>query len=42
MSESREKSALEKFLTLFTDIRSGEGVTAAILTLNIFILLTAY
>ena len=42
MSESREKSALEKFLTLFTDIRSGEGVTAAILTLNIFLLLTAY
>lgn len=42
MSETKNKSALEKLLTLFTDIRAGEGVTAVILTLNVFILLSAY
>ena len=42
MSESRDKSALDRLLTLFAEVRSGEGLTAVILTLNIFTLLTAY
>ena len=34
--------ALYKVLRIFTDVRPGEGLTAALLTLNIFLLLTAY
>jgi AAA family ATP:ADP antiporter len=37
-----DKSALERFLGLFADIYPGEGKTALLLTLNLFILLTAY
>ena len=42
MENERDKSVLDRFLTLFTDVRSGEGVTSIILALNVFILLTAY
>jgi AAA family ATP:ADP antiporter len=33
---------LERFLTLFTVVRPGEGVLALLLSLNIFLILTAY
>ncbi len=36
------KSALERFLDIFTQVRAGEGATALLLTANIFLLLTAY
>jgi len=35
-------NAIYKFLRIFTDIRPGEALTAGLLTLNIFLLLTAY
>jgi AAA family ATP:ADP antiporter len=35
-------SLLERFLSLFATVREGEGVTAFLLMLNVFILLTAY
>ena len=38
----REKSAFEKFLSLFSDIRPGEGNTVALLILNAFIMLGLY
>ncbi len=38
----RQKSALEKFLSLFSDIRPGEGNTVALLILNAFIMLGLY
>jgi AAA family ATP:ADP antiporter len=38
----QERSALEKVLAVVTDVKPGEGVTAILLTLNVFLLLTAY
>ncbi|HEU5311418.1 MAG TPA: Npt1/Npt2 family nucleotide transporter, partial [Candidatus Eisenbacteria bacterium] len=35
-------SALDKLLRLFADVRGGEGVTAVLLMLNIFLLLASY
>ena len=35
-------SSLDRFLRLFADVRPGEGITAVLLALNIFLLLTAY
>lgn len=37
-----EKSVLERFLTLFTDVRAGEGTLTLLMALNIFLLLTSY
>ena len=37
-----KKSPLDRFLLLFADVRAGEGLTAIILTVNLFLLLTAY
>ena len=34
--------SLDRFLRVFADVRAGEGVTAVLLSLNIFLLLTAY
>ena len=42
MEPSRSKSFLERFLNLFTEVRSGEGLSAILLCLNIFLILTAY
>lgn len=39
---SQKKSAFEKFLSLFSDIRPGEGGTVALLVLNAFIMLGLY
>lgn len=36
------KGPLDRFLGIFTDVRGGEGVTALLLMLNIFLLLAAY
>ncbi|MCK4895153.1 MAG: hypothetical protein KAT07_14355, partial [Calditrichia bacterium] len=42
MAENQQKSILERILNLFTEVRSGEGIKALLLTLNIFLILTAY
>jgi AAA family ATP:ADP antiporter len=39
---SPPKSPLDRFLGLFAEVRAGEGPTAALLTLNVFLLLTTY
>jgi ATP:ADP antiporter, AAA family len=36
------KSALDRFLRMFSDVRSGEGVIALLLALNVFLILMAY
>jgi AAA family ATP:ADP antiporter len=36
------KSALERFLSLFTDVRAGEGPITLLMAFNIFLLLTSY
>ncbi len=36
------KSVVERLLTLFTDVRGGEGVTVLLMTVNIFLILLAY
>ncbi|HXV35813.1 MAG TPA: hypothetical protein VEC18_01615, partial [Myxococcota bacterium] len=36
------RSRLEQFLCLFTDVRAGEGVTALLMFVNVFLLLCAY
>ena len=38
----RPKSPLERLLSLFADVRAGEGVGALLLTVNIFLLLAGY
>ena len=42
MSQAVRTRPLDRFLRLFTDIRPGESGTALLLTLNVFLLLTAY
>jgi AAA family ATP:ADP antiporter len=37
-----ERSTLERALAVVTEVKAGEGVTAVLLTLNVFLLLTAY
>ncbi len=41
LSPQRAKP-VDRFLRLFTDVRDGESPTALLLTLNVFLLLTAY
>lgn len=36
------KSALERFLSLFTDVRAGEGPITLLMAFNVFLLLTSY
>ena len=36
------RSGLERFLSVFTEVRAGEAATLLMLTLNIFLILTAY
>ena len=40
--DSGRPSLVEKFLSLFAEVRPGEGVTALLLMANVFTLLTAY
>jgi len=42
LHRSDGKTALERFLSIFATVRSGEGLTALLLATNVFILLTAY
>jgi len=42
MTGRKDKNLLERCLTLFTEVRAGEGVTAILLTLNVFLVLTSY
>ena len=43
MSTQRsDRSSLDRFLGMFTDVRPGEGTTALLLALNVFLLLMAY
>ena len=39
---SEDKNLLERILSLLSVVKSGEGVTALLLTLNVFLLLAAY
>ena len=36
------KSRLEKLLSVFADVRAGEGLSAVLMALNVFLLLGAY
>ncbi len=38
----KPKSRIEKLLSVFADVRAGEGASALLLTANIFLLLSAY
>ena len=37
-----QKSFIDRVLSLFTDVRAGEGLTAALMLINVFLLLTCY
>jgi AAA family ATP:ADP antiporter len=41
-ASSDAKSPLDRFLGLFAEVRSGEGLSALLLTVNVFLLLTSY
>jgi AAA family ATP:ADP antiporter len=41
-ANTSDQTALERFLGLFTDVRRGEGGTALLLALNVFLILMAY
>src|SRR6187397_2802576 len=40
--EERPKGPLERALSLFADVRAGEGIGVLLLTLNVFLLLGLY
>ena len=42
MTEPAARSPLERFLNIFTEVRHGEAISALLLALNIFLILTAY
>jgi AAA family ATP:ADP antiporter len=42
MPKKMQLSRLERFLRLFTEVRPGEGVTAVLMFVNVFLLLCAY
>ncbi|HMR79895.1 MAG TPA: hypothetical protein PKD61_32525, partial [Polyangiaceae bacterium] len=39
---TQDKGPLERALSLVTEVRAGEGVVALLLSLNVFLLMTAY
>ena len=41
-TDSNHRSALDRFLGVFTDVHAGEGFTALLLALNVFLILMAY
>ncbi|MBM4297501.1 MAG: translocase, partial [Deltaproteobacteria bacterium] len=41
-SISARRTPLDRFLLLFAEVHGGEGLTAVLLTVNLFLLLTAY
>jgi AAA family ATP:ADP antiporter len=42
VSDARQRSGLERFLSLFTSVRAGEGRCVALLCLQAFLLMVAY
>jgi len=42
MQNQNSKSPLERFLSVFSEVKSGEGFSAVFLMLNIFLILTSY
>jgi AAA family ATP:ADP antiporter len=38
----QQRTVLERFLCLFTDVRAGEGVTAIVMVANVFLILCSY
>ncbi len=42
MTEEQRRGMLERFLSLFSDIRPGEGANVLLMFANIFLILTAY
>jgi AAA family ATP:ADP antiporter len=42
MNPPPQRSAVERFLRIFTRVEPGEGFSALVLTLNVFVLMTAY
>jgi AAA family ATP:ADP antiporter len=40
--DSNHRSSLDRFLGIFADVHGGEGVTALLLALNVFLILMAY
>src|SRR5262249_16701083 len=42
LAQETLKSPLERGLSLFTDVRAGEGATAVLMLINIFLLLICY
>ena len=42
MSQPSKPQGLDRVLNLFTEVRSGEGSTALLLALNVFLILMAY
>ena len=40
--DSNNRSSLDRFLGIFADVHSGEGLTALLLALNVFLILMAY
>ena len=41
-AKTSDRTALERFLGVFTDVHAGEGTTALLLALNVFLILMAY
>src|SRR5262245_14964097 len=41
-SSQARKGALDRFLSIFADVKAGEGLLAIIMTLNVFLLLNSY
>ncbi|MDJ0668577.1 MAG: Npt1/Npt2 family nucleotide transporter [Desulfobacterales bacterium] len=42
VAQSPPRSAIERFLGLFTEVRAGEGPTALLMFVNVFLILCAY
>jgi AAA family ATP:ADP antiporter len=40
--ESRKPTVIDRALSVFADVHAGEGDTALLLMVNVFLLLTAY
>src|SRR6202030_491297 len=41
-ADKADKNLIDRALGAFTDVKAGEGITALLLTLDVFLLLTAY
>ena len=42
MATTQRRSDFERALGVFTEVRAGEGITALLLTLNVYLLMTSY